>query len=259
MPRKIHRILAYGILVVQLGVLGLVLHVNTLNKYLKNANNEVLFLRSRVYSLTSQYQSLYEDYTVLTSRDGYSIPEQQEWLVFPFFPSDQVYLTSQFSLRPNPLLANTGPNVPIGVHRGIDFVSLKQDAVRATASGTVVEHWPAPDGYWRGNGAYGGFIVIEDSNGYQHAYSHLAETFIRTGQVVDSGEIIGRMGASGMTTGPHLHYEIRRRDEYGELVWFDPMMYFDIRIAEFGQVLFPEDSISTERLVHRSRPNPFGR
>lgn len=186
---------------------------------------------------------LYED---SISTDGYMIPEKDH-IVFPFFPDSGIFVTSQFHLRTNPFEINTGPNRPEErIHRGIDIVSTKQNAIRATVSGEVVRHFPPPDGYWRGFGVFGGVVIIEDENGYYHKYSHLSETYVKSLPISErtyaiAGEtIIGRQGNSGRTTGAHLHYEIYTGpDPDTPEVWYDPIYYFDIALTEDGEVMFP--------------------
>lgn len=185
----------------------------------------------------------------LTSTDGYEIPKQ-DYLVFPLFPGDQVYVTSQFGNRPNPFRDNSGPIVEESLHKGIDFTNLKQSTVRATVSGTVIEHYPPPNGYWRGDGVFGGKIIIEDSNGYQHVYAHLSESYVGPNfREVEAGDVIGRMGRTGRTTGTHLHYEIRRLNEDGSYTWYDPAYYFDIVIDDYNRVLFPSELDSKDIFV----------
>ena len=104
-------------------------------------------------------------------------------------------------------------------HRGIDVSVPIGTRVRAMASGTVVQHWPAPNGHFRGHPAFGGYIVVQHGHGsgVYSAYAHLSETFVQTGQWVFRGEVIGLSGNSGVSTGPHLHWE----------VWLDPELLLE--------------------------------
>ena len=87
------------------------------------------------------------------------------------------------------------------MHTGLDFRSSIGDPVRATANGTVdTAGW---------NGGYGKMVEIDHGNGFSTRYGHLSEIEVKVGQHVKIGQIIGRVGSTGRSTGPHLHYETR--------------------------------------------------
>ncbi len=94
-----------------------------------------------------------------------------------------------------------------GIHgyNGIDFGAPIGTAVYAAASGvvTLVRGGDA----W--NGGYGNYIVIKHQNGTQTLYAHLDSIGVNIGQTVDRGDVIGRSGNTGRSTGPHLHFEVR--------------------------------------------------
>lgn len=87
-------------------------------------------------------------------------------------------------------------------HRAIDIGAPVGTAVRASDGGFV------SFAGWTDVG-YGYLVVIDHSNGYQTYYAHLSNIFVREGEVVDAGQIIGAVGSTGNSTGPHLHFEIR--------------------------------------------------
>ena len=94
-------------------------------------------------------------------------------------------------------------------HRGDDLVGISDKTeIKAAADGIVVEHWPAPDGYYKGHPVYGGYIVIQHDNGTYTVYAHMSHTCIRTGEKVKQGQKIGIIGDTGVATGVHLHFEI---------------------------------------------------
>jgi len=186
----------------------------------------------------------------LTTTDGYSVPDGGS-LTFPFYPNSAIRVSSQFGTRTDPFDFEAGPITEEKTHKGLDLVSEKQTTVLSTTSGTVIEHWPAPNGYWRGHFLYGGLVIIEDTNGFQHLYGHLSQTYVNTGDSIEAGQEIGRMGKTGVTTGPHLHYEIRQEVGPEEYIWHDPLQYFDIRINENDYVMFPESE--TRQLVLTNR------
>jgi len=89
-------------------------------------------------------------------------------------------------------------------HHGIDYAAPRGTPVDAAGSGKVIFA-----GWKRG---YGRFIAIKHSNGYSTGYGHLSKIKrgIRRGKRVEQGEVIGYVGSSGISTGPHLHYEVRK-------------------------------------------------
>ena len=90
-------------------------------------------------------------------------------------------------------------------HNGIDFGAPIGSTVVAALDG-VVTLTRGGDGW---NGGYGNYIVIKHSNGTQTLYAHLSNISVNQGQTVNKGQMIGRSGNSGQSTGPHLHFEVR--------------------------------------------------
>lgn len=109
-------------------------------------------------------------------------------------PSDG-NITSGFGYRRNPF---TGRNSEF--HSGIDFKGQVGDSVKTTGSGIVTFA-----GY---KGGYGRCVIIEHEKNLQTLYGHLQQINVKAGDHVNSGQLIGLMGSSGRSTGPHLHYEI---------------------------------------------------
>ena len=104
-------------------------------------------------------------------------------------------ITSRYGYRPNPF-TNRGREM----HSGVDIKGNMGDAVKSTATGVV-----SYAGY---EGEYGYVVKIKHSNGYETRYAHLLRTQVKKGQKVEVGNIIGLLGSTGRSTGPHLHYEI---------------------------------------------------
>jgi murein DD-endopeptidase MepM/ murein hydrolase activator NlpD len=88
------------------------------------------------------------------------------------------------------------------MHKGVDFAASKGTPVIATGRGIIKETGFKPEGYGR-------YILIEHDGNYSTFYSQLDEANVEEGQKVNANEIIGKVGSSGLSTGPHLHYEIR--------------------------------------------------
>lgn len=105
------------------------------------------------------------------------------------------YITSQFGMRTDPF---TGLQQ---LHAGIDFAAEVGAHVNAPADGRVI--------YARRRGAYGKMVELQHLNGVTTRFAHLSEIHVREGQKVRRGELLGAIGNTGRSTGPHLHYEVR--------------------------------------------------
>jgi len=116
-------------------------------------------------------------------------------------PLDGARISSVFGKRKHPILGYTK------MHKGVDFAAPRNTPVFAAGDG-VVE-------YAKRNGGYGEYIRIRHNSDYKTAYAHLARFAkdIRQGQRVKQGDIIGYVGTTGRSTGPHLHYEIIFRNK----------------------------------------------
>lgn len=90
------------------------------------------------------------------------------------------------------------------VHEGVDISSSKGDPIRASASGIVIY-----SGYSSG---YGKYVIIDHKNGYSTIYAHASKLLVKSGDKVDKGQKIALVGSTGLSTGPHLHFEIRIDD-----------------------------------------------
>jgi murein DD-endopeptidase MepM/ murein hydrolase activator NlpD len=93
-----------------------------------------------------------------------------------------------------------------GVHTGLDFAGRSGTPITAAASGRVVSAG------WEG--AYGNRVVIDHGNGYRTTYNHLSGIQVRVGQQVQTGDRLGGMGATGNSTGNHLHFEVERDGQF---------------------------------------------
>ncbi len=105
-------------------------------------------------------------------------------------------VTSHFGMRRDPILRRRA------MHSGMDFRAPIGRPVKATGAGKVVEAG------W--NGGYGRMVEIDHGNGLVTRYAHLKKISVRKGQKVSAGAVVGKVGSSGRSTGPHLHYEVHR-------------------------------------------------
>ena len=130
-------------------------------------------------------------------------------------------VASGFGYRIDPLYKDSR------LHAGLDFSAPTGTPIYATADGEVQIAGFNTDGY-------GNKVVINHGYGFQTLYAHMVRVKARVGQSVKRGEVIGYVGSTGKSTGPHLHYEVIKR---GAKV--DPVYYFfnDLTPAQFDRLL----------------------
>ena len=109
-------------------------------------------------------------------------------------------LSSGFGPRHNPFSGKGSE-----FHHGLDFRGNVGDPVRVTANGTV-EFAGTMNGY-------GQVVKVRHGYGYSTVYGHLSHIDVQPGQTVKAGDLIGKIGSTGRSTGPHLHYEVRLNNE----------------------------------------------
>lgn len=120
-------------------------------------------------------------------------------------------VTSPFGVRTDPLLGTAA------LHSGMDFRTPTGMPAKVTAPGVVVKAG------W--NGGYGRMVEVDHGNGFATRYGHLSKINVTVGRRLNAGDVIGKTGSSGRSTGPHLHYEIRHN---GEAI--DPLRF--LRVAK---------------------------
>jgi murein DD-endopeptidase MepM/ murein hydrolase activator NlpD len=115
-------------------------------------------------------------------------------------PVDGARLSSGFGMRRHPILGYSR------MHKGVDFAAPSGTPIYAAGAGRVVSAGR--------NGGYGNYIRLRHSGEYSTAYAHLSRFAkgIRAGSRIQQGQVIGYVGTTGRSTGPHLHYEILRND-----------------------------------------------
>ncbi|HEY8162515.1 MAG TPA: M23 family metallopeptidase [Methylocystis sp.] len=109
--------------------------------------------------------------------------------------SGELQLTSTFGYRTDPFFGRPA------LHSGVDLREEYGAPVKATAAGTISAAGP--------QGGYGNLVEIDHGGGMSTRYGHLSEIKVAPGQHVAPGAVIGRVGSTGRSTGPHLHYEVR--------------------------------------------------
>jgi murein DD-endopeptidase MepM/ murein hydrolase activator NlpD len=98
------------------------------------------------------------------------------------------------------------------VHKGLDFGAGYGGPIVAAGDGVVVG-----SGYLSGESGYGLITIIQHSNGFYTAYAHQSRAFVSDGEHVTAGEIIGLVGSTGHSSGPHLHFEVRTWEHGGQI------------------------------------------
>lgn len=130
-------------------------------------------------------------------------------LKLPFAnPAPNRKITSTFGNRMDPFFGK------LAMHAGIDFRQKTGSDVKATGAGVVVHAGTS--------GGYGIMVEIDHGNGITTRYGHLSKVLVKEGDIVEAGDIIALSGSTGRSTGPHLHYEVRRN---GSAV--DPMRFLN--------------------------------
>ncbi|MBQ7777549.1 MAG: M23 family metallopeptidase [Oscillibacter sp.] len=137
----------------------------------------------------------------------YAAPEDSRWLLWPVEGSRAVSLSAPYGLR-----KDTGY-----FHAGIDIPAAEGTAITAAAAGTVTEA-----GFDAGLGHY---LTLDHGDGLTTTYGQCRTLLAAEGDTVEAGAAIAEVGATGMATGPHLHFEVRR-DGGAE----NPVAYFDADI-----------------------------
>jgi murein DD-endopeptidase MepM/ murein hydrolase activator NlpD len=190
--------------------------VNGLFIPLKPENSiEILLAKEYSTQLLNAPAGTYTVYTI-KNRKYYFMPSER------FSPADRAFfldaslrlpldhsvLTSSFGMRISPISGTWK------MHKGIDMAAAVGTKVYACKAGTVTF-----TGY---DATYGNYIIIKHDGGLTSLYAHLSQIFVKKDQLVSTGYNIGKVGVTGATTGPHLHFELRVNGSAQ-----DPQKYID--------------------------------
>lgn len=115
------------------------------------------------------------------------------------WPSEGGWLSSHFGMRTDPFTARKA------MHRGVDIANRFGAPVLSASRGIVIYASKMRD--------YGYLVEIEHGYGYRTRYAHMSAITVSPGDIVEASQIVGRIGSSGRSTGPHLHYEVRRNNQ----------------------------------------------
>ncbi|MDP8992104.1 MAG: M23 family metallopeptidase, partial [Actinomycetota bacterium] len=104
-------------------------------------------------------------------------------------------VSSMFGGRVHPILGT------VRMHNGLDFRAGTGTPIRAAAAGTVVYAGP--------RGGYGNTVVVDHGGPLATLYAHQSALYVQPGAAVTQGQVVGAVGSTGFSTGPHLHFEVR--------------------------------------------------
>jgi murein DD-endopeptidase MepM/ murein hydrolase activator NlpD len=139
----------------------------------------------------------------------------------PVSNKDLTRIASGFGYRIDPIYKTTK------MHAGIDFTAPQGTPIYATANGTVKVAG-------RSDGGYGNHVVINHGYGYETLYGHMFRVKVRAGEKIQRGEVIGYVGSTGKSTGPHCHYEVHKNGQKIDPVYF---FYNDLSPDQFDLLL----------------------
>ncbi|MFM7671313.1 MAG: M23 family metallopeptidase [Bacteroidota bacterium] len=139
----------------------------------------------------------------------------------PVHNRDLTRIASGFGIRIDPIYKTQK------MHQGLDFTAPQGTPIYATADG-VVNH------SGNKNNGFGNYVTIDHGFGYETLYGHMVRTKATQGQAVKRGEVIGWVGSTGKSTGPHCHYEVHKFSQKIDPVYF---FYNDLTPEQFDQLL----------------------
>lgn len=130
-------------------------------------------------------------------------------------------VASGFGLRIDPVYGTPK------MHKGLDFSAPQGTPIYATGDGVIKLAGSS-------EGGYGNHVIINHGYGYETLYGHMVRVKARTGQKVKRGEVIGWVGSTGKSTGPHCHYEVHINNQAVDPVYF---FYNDLNAEEYDRLL----------------------
>ena len=139
----------------------------------------------------------------------------------PVSNKDLSRIASGFGYRIDPIYKS------VKLHAGLDFAAPKGTPIYATANGRVTIAGNTGDGY-------GNHVVINHGYGYETLYGHMVKVKVRPGELVKRGEVIGWVGSTGKSTGPHCHYEVHKNGQKIDPVYF---FYNDLSPEQYDLLL----------------------
>lgn len=161
------------------------------SRLIEQLSNRMNVLETKIYSQLQSFDQLTEALSNQQDRLAH-IPS-----VIPINIADYT-MSSGYGYRVDPIYGSSK------FHEGLDFAASKGTDVFATGNGRVVVAGR--------EAGYGNCVDIDHGYNYLTRYAHLSEILVKPGEEVKRGQLIGKVGSTGKSTGPHLHYEVRFRD-----------------------------------------------
>ena len=144
--------------------------------------------------------------------------------------ADDTYISSGYGIRLHPVHGTRQ------FHHGLDMPLRIGDAVVATAPGTVIFNGR--------KGGYGKVIIVEHGYGFSTAYGHLDKALVAKGDIVAKGQQIAKGGNSGISTGPHLHYEVRYLGKP-----LNPYSFYNWNLVNYDGVFASVRSVKWKQII----------
>jgi len=139
----------------------------------------------------------------------------------PVSNKDLNRVASGFGYRIDPIYKT------VKLHAGLDFAAPQGTPIYATANGRITTAGNT-------NNGYGNHVVINHGYGYETLYGHMVKVKVRAGETVKRGEVIGWVGSTGKSTGPHCHYEVHKNGQKIDPIYF---FYNDLTPEQFDLLL----------------------
>ena len=154
-----------------------------------------------------RYNILIPIVAILLMSFNYKNPSENIPSILPIKKGSFIKIASTFGMRHHPILKTKR------MHNGVDFAAKIGTEIRATADGIVT--------FANKNKGYGNMIVIKHNTTFETLYSQMKEFTVKKGDKVKKGQVIGYVGISGNSSGPHLHYEVKKDNKN-----VNPALYF---------------------------------
>ena len=181
-------------------------------------NSIINSLNTLGHYITAQKKSYAEIDNLLKNKEQLLVSTPA---IQPVSNKDLTRVASGFGYRIDPIYKT------VKLHAGLDFAAPQGTPIYATANGTVTVAGNT------GNG-YGNHVVINHGYGYETLYGHMVKVKARVGQQIKRGEVIGYVGSTGKSTGPHCHYEVHKNGQKIDPVYF---FYNDLSPEQYDLLL----------------------
>lgn len=211
----------------------------SLSKQISAKQEEALLVTDKIEDLEGVIGVSEENsnYGLQSRVEAASITGLQKMFIMKFVPNGSPLesykrVSSGYGYRIHPL------NHSREFHTGIDFASSLNTPVYATADG-VVDF--AKDGW---NGGYGTLVKIDHSFGFKTYFAHLKSFVVKRGDFVKKGQLIAYVGSTGVSTGAHLHYEVRFLGQH-----INPSNFIDWNMSNFDKIFDKEKNVAWQSLL----------